>query len=321
MTRRLARFGAACPLALTRELSAYLELLVGAETGGAYLDVRTREPGETVMTQRFINLAERTQLLLALPAAATRADIYVGCAPRIARAGTRDAIAGAWIAWVDVDGPGGLDRLRAFDPPPTLIVASGSPGGAHGYWRLRARTPPAMIEDLNRRLAHATGGDPVWAATSILRPPATRNHKLQPPALVRIAGGNGRVYDAAALRAALPNAPLPVLRPRVARDPGTDPLLALAPRVYVARLLGVEVPGSGFVLCPFHPEQRPSFKVYETPQRGWACYSKACRRPGGRVRGGTIYDLAAAMWGVEPRGRSFLWLRERLDDLLPEARQ
>ena len=320
MTTRLARFGTACPLALTHELRAYLDLLVGTETAHAYLDVRTREPQDKVMKQRFVALERRAQLLAALPAAAARADVYVACAPRASRAGTREAIAGAWIAWVDVDGPDGLQRLDAFDPPATLIVASGSPGGAHGYWRLSARTPVLMVEDLNRRLAHATGGDPVWAVTSILRPPGTRNHKLTPPALVRIAGGAGGVYDPAALRAALPRVPLPVLRPRVARDPGTDPLLTLLPRLYVARLLGVEVPRSGFVFCPFHAERRPSFKVYETPQRGWACYSKACRR-NGRPRGGTVYDLAAAMWGVEPRGRSFLWLRERLHELFPEARR
>src|SRR5262249_46875104 len=107
--------------------------------------------------------------------------------------------------------------------------------------------------------------------------------------------------------------------PRTERDVGADPLLNVPPRIYVARLLGVEVPRAGFVLCPFHDERRPSFKVYETAQRGWTCYSKQCRR-NGRPRGGTVYDLAAGLWGVEPRRESFLWLHARLRELFPEAR-
>jgi hypothetical protein len=317
MTTSLARYGAACPLALTHELAAYLDLLVGGEAKAAFVDVRTREP-DGAMQQSFVDVTARAELLNALPAAAGVADVYVGCAPRLSRAGTREAITGAWIAWVDVDGPDGLDRLRRFEPRATVIVASGSPGGAHGYWRLTERTPTVIVEDLNRRLAHATGGDPQWPVTSILRPPGTRNHKHEPPALVRIAGGEGCVYDAAALRATLPDASLPILSPRVERDASSDPLLDLPPRVYVARLLGVEVPRAGFVSCPFHTDRTPSLKVYEAPERGWACYSKTCRR-NGRPRGGTVYDLAAAMWGVEPRRSSFLWLRARLHELFPEA--
>jgi hypothetical protein len=48
----------------------------------------------------------------------------------------------------------------------------------------------------------------------------------------------------------------------------------------------------------------PSLHVYAAPERGWCCYS--CRR------GGSIYDLAAELWGVGTRGREFLELRRRL---------
>jgi len=44
--------------------------------------------------------------------------------------------------------------------------------------------------------------------------------------------------------------------------------------------------------------------VYRTPQRGWSCYS--CRR------GGSIYDLAAEVWGKGTKGREFVELRRRL---------
>jgi len=46
--------------------------------------------------------------------------------------------------------------------------------------------------------------------------------------------------------------------------------------------------------CRFHEDTHPSFHVYPTPAQGWHCFS--CRT------GGSIYDLAAALWDLEPRG-------------------
>ena len=51
---------------------------------------------------------------------------------------------------------------------------------------------------------------------------------------------------------------------------------------------------------------RPSLHVFPTPERGWCCFSCG--------RGGSIYDLAAAMWGMTPRGREFIQIRERLQE-------
>jgi hypothetical protein len=58
------------------------------------------------------------------------------------------------------------------------------------------------------------------------------------------------------------------------------------------------------VTCPFHDDSHASLHAYPTGNRGWFCFS--CRR------GGTIYDLAAAVWNIEPRGRGFIGLRSRL---------
>jgi DNA primase len=60
------------------------------------------------------------------------------------------------------------------------------------------------------------------------------------------------------------------------------------------------------VPCPFHLDERPSLHVYATADRGWTCFS--CRR------GGSVYDLAAALWGLKTRGRDFVEVRERLLD-------
>ena len=131
---------------------------------------------------------------------------------------------------------------------------------------------------------------------------------------MRAIGGSGAVYEADQLRKALPPVPFPP--PRSSRPPRSasdDPLLAIPPRVYVERLLGVEVPRSGFVSCPLHVDRTPSLKVYETPERGWMCFSARCRW------GGSIYDLAAALWGLSTRGEDFLELRRRLGTLFAQS--
>jgi len=63
------------------------------------------------------------------------------------------------------------------------------------------------------------------------------------------------------------------------------------------------------VSCPFHGEDRtPSLHVYEHPAAGWYCY--------GCGRGGSIFDLAAAVFGLSTRGREFVELRARLQAAL-----
>jgi hypothetical protein len=73
----------------------------------------------------------------------------------------------------------------------------------------------------------------------------------------------------------------------------------------VPRLLGVEVPRQRKVACPFHEDRHPSLHVYETPARGWYCVGR------GR-RGGTIYGLAAAVYGYGARGGDSVRMRRAL---------
>ena len=95
--------------------------------------------------------------------------------------------------------------------------------------------------------------------------------------------------------------------PRTPRRAGTDGLLAIPPRTYVARLLGKSPGRDHKVSCPFHEDDRPSLHVYATAQRGWCCYSCG--------RGGSIYDLAAALWDLGTRGADFRLVHERLTTL------
>jgi hypothetical protein len=269
------RAGRAQPTpACVRQLRTYLDVLAGDESAGALFEVRTRRPDRVSMRSWFVDVSARARLLTLLPAISRRADVYLGVAPRRTEAGTREAITHAHVAWVDVDGPDGADRLSAFRPSACLTIASGTPGGVHGYWAFSRPADVVVLEEINRRLAAVLAGDPLWPATTILRPPATLNHKHEPPRPVELIDRRSVRYDPDDLLAELvlrtPDSPvMPAHRSEPPRDSGGDRLLTIPPQVYVARLLGVEVPRSGFVTCPWHEDRTPSLRCYESPERGW----------------------------------------------------
>ena len=88
-----------------------------------------------------------------------------------------------------------------------------------------------------------------------------------------------------------------------------DVLLEVEPAAYVESLTGAEVPRSGVIRCPLpdHEDRTPSFHVYGA-ERGWFCF--------GCHRGGTVYDLAAALWGLPTRGSGFVELRRQVAEAL-----
>lgn len=91
-------------------------------------------------------------------------------------------------------------------------------------------------------------------------------------------------------------------------------LESVPPAVYVRALVGLRPDAHGKVRCPMHEDRTPSLHVYPTAEQGWFCFG--CRR------GGTVYDLAAAVWKRPVRGPGFLDLRDDLLDLLlPEDRR
>ncbi len=90
-----------------------------------------------------------------------------------------------------------------------------------------------------------------------------------------------------------------------------DRLLAIEPERYVLALCGQRPNRDHKVSCPLHEDKTPSLHVYQTPQRGWHCYS--CRR------GGSLYDLAAAVWGTPAHRGEFDQNRRRLWALLYPA--
>ncbi len=66
---------------------------------------------------------------------------------------------------------------------------------------------------------------------------------------------------------------------------------------------------AGKILCPFHADTSPSLQLY--PDGTFYCYGRHSKQRACR-KGGTIFDFAAAIWGLATRGNDFLELRRRL---------
>ncbi len=92
----------------------------------------------------------------------------------------------------------------------------------------------------------------------------------------------------------------------VALSSTDDPLKAVPPAVYFEAIARIVVPPNGWVSCPMpdHEDRHPSCQVLSTH---WRCF--------GCGAGGSIIDLASALYGLTPRGRGYWELR----DLIVEA--
>src|SRR3954447_18359293 len=300
------------PVVVPYALDAYLGILAGGADESEFLEVRRRTSGG--MANEFHPVDDHEAISVSLLTHARRTDVYVGCAPRTRRAGTKDAVRQVWTLWAECDGAGSVEALQRFNPAPALIIGSGSGVNCHAYWPLTQPLAPKAAESANLRLAVAIGADVAcFDASRILRPPGTWNHKRQPPTRVAtLRLERGRRFEAHAVLRNAPEVDQERIEHRWRPQPqrtqplSDDPLLRIDPSVYVADLLG-RAPGRNHkVACPFHDDVRPSLHVFPTPERGWCCFSCG--------RGGSIYDLAAAMWGITPPGREFIQIRERLQD-------
>jgi hypothetical protein len=301
------------PATDSRALDSYLRMLAGPSPDARLLEIRFalryRDMGRLFIAAHSAPGAARLIRRLA-----ARTDVYVGVCLRTRRAGGRDAIDRSHLAFVEIDTPDALDRLRAFPHPPSAIVLSGSTGHAHAYFTLSAPVTVPELERANRRLAYALGGDLASVdAARILRPPSSWNHKHSPAAPVELIELDpARRYDLDQLVDGLDDPPgRPAARAATSRRTGRTELdtllLAIPAAEYVQALTGNSPDRAGKIHCPFHEDRTASLQLYEDGT--WYCYG-ACKA------GGSIFDFASRLWRVETKSRDFLKLRTRLADEL-----
>src|SRR3954452_3448004 len=116
-------------------LRSYLAHLAGREPSSHFLEDRYRV-GDQQLGHEFHRVYDDSSLIRAVRSRGSRTDVYVGCAPRSRRQGTKDAVSQVWVLWAECDGEESARRLRRFRPLPSLVIASGSGDNWHGYWPL-----------------------------------------------------------------------------------------------------------------------------------------------------------------------------------------
>ena len=212
---------------------------------------------------------------------------------------------------------GGDDSLHALErdlgqlpPTPTYLT-----GGADGGWRVLLAHPGG---DLLHELA--PGVEVRHGPQLVVMPPSVHP-------------GTGRMYEwdlgpdeaplAAAPEAWRARLTAPAARPAAPSEHRDDPLLEVPAAVYVELLTGRRPDRRGcYVQCPFHgggEERTPSLRPYG--DGGWACFGCPPRPGAGRrCLGGTIYQLAALVWGypLPLRRAAFFAVQERLYDVMLE---
>ena len=140
-----------------RELERYLQLLAGTDPGERLLEIRYRH-GDG-MRQRFTPAREFGQGAGVIRSLGRLTDVYVGVLLRDRRSGGRDAVSRSHLVFAELDAPSARDAPTPWLRPPSAIIASGSPGHAHVYWRLRDQIGLDELEAANRRLAHGLQAD------------------------------------------------------------------------------------------------------------------------------------------------------------------
>lgn len=146
--------------------------------------------GEAPPKQDFIPVGELERAARCVISRSRLGDVFVGCAPRIRPSGRIDAVERVWTLWADCDSDRAIERLRGFQPFPSIVARSGStlPSGnhrLHAYWPLREPLAPAAAEIANGRLAQALGADTGTHAARVLRPAGSLNYKHRPPVLIQ----------------------------------------------------------------------------------------------------------------------------------------
>ena len=164
--------------------------------------------------QKFFNITDDKKI----PEYVNRSidkNVYFGVATRDGNGGRKENIVHIPAAYCDIDFKttsvdNFKNRIKKFPFRSSLSIHSGA--GCHLYWKLNEpaeKSDIATVEDVNRRIAHALGGDlNSTDAARILRVPEHHNQKYNPPRSVRIIKINPFFYELDNFLEILPEPPI-----------------------------------------------------------------------------------------------------------------
>jgi hypothetical protein len=310
---------------------------IGVLTGGGLIEIRHKQPSGKWWSVYFDDPVEaacyalRTGLGL---------DTYVCGAPSAVRRGGWEAardedVAQAWAPFADCDTDAALDALAAFEPQPSIVVASGNlterkRAKLHAYWLLVEPVEAAGFRAAKHKLAHHLGSDAsVKNESRIVRALGTRNFKHDPDGrpVRALRFEPERRYTLDQVVGHLADPPEPRFRPAepidlsafppeqvadyllVQRRRASDPLRRVPADVWYRALTGQEPLTSWTLwrsrgkrvrkaLCPLHGDSRtPNLLLFE--DGGWWCEKEA--EDGKRPCGGgeNVYSFWARWKGID----------------------
>jgi len=143
--------------------------------------------------QKFYKYPEDQDKLRTLAGNRKKGNVYF-CPALFSRpSGKSRDVLGSWVSWADIDHTGSL----SYDVPSAgLIVASGSPGRTHQYWRSSVFQTPETLVGRNYYLARHLRADPSGIdPCQLLRVPDTLNYKHTPPKRVSCNFLEDRTFD------------------------------------------------------------------------------------------------------------------------------
>jgi len=185
-------------------LRMQLAMIAGNSPSSSFLEFRLLPDRQ----QFFFGVRDLDDAVGGVEVLRDRGNLYVGAAPRSRRSGTASVVPDVHCLWADCDTEESVARLQGFEPPPSIIVRSGSNGNLHAWWQLSPPIPGAWAEVANARLAHYLGAD--TAATDrarVMRPVGSLNFKSSPPRSVECISLELPAYTAAKVVGGLPNPP------------------------------------------------------------------------------------------------------------------
>ena len=167
----------------------FLRALYGNAPEELYLELRCIHPGTGEVRTLWGGMGDKHGLAAALKGAdklnSEGYGLYFAPCLRKKKKGNADSATWVPVLWIDIDSTDArnLEQLKAFDPAPSFILASG--GGWHAYWLLEQ---PFMLEtdadkqkvaSILRGLFTVLGGDPgyVKSVASVMRLPDSVNTK------------------------------------------------------------------------------------------------------------------------------------------------